>query len=284
MYLLYECKAFSCKYTSGKINLSKSTGLNNHGRDSDMDAVSVATTNLPPLVDNGRMSSRLEGAYFKQMRLSRPNNDNIVNICIVYLIDPIGNSRNTDYTVQNALFGGVKITKNATDTSKHKYEGYGICFDEGGTFRKGNISNGKNALIFGVHENSLVHANNKANNIYVMGDLFVQGINDTTLYAEKLYSQKFTAVNKKIVLSLHYNGDDSYLFVNGKRELKFKSKDDQIVKEILCLGNISDDWTAANAQKTEIWGEIYDFAVDYTSTNIGDIYNIHRYLMKKHNI
>ena len=36
-----------------------------------------------------------------------------------------------------------------------------------------------------------------------MGDLFVQGINDTTLYAEKIYSQNFTAVNKKFVLSLH---------------------------------------------------------------------------------
>ena len=36
--------------------------------------------------------------------------------------------------------------------------------------------------------------------------------------------------------------------------------------------NISDDWTAANAKKTGLWGEIYDFAVDYTSTNIGDIY------------
>ena len=102
---------------------------------------------------------------------------------------------------------------------------------------------------------------------------------------QKKYIVKgFTAVDKKFVLSLHYNGDDSYLFVNGKQELKFKAKDDQIVKEILCLGNISDDWTTANAEKTEIWGEIYDFAVDYTSTNIGDIYNIHRYLMKKHNI
>ena len=256
MYLLYECKAFSFKYTSGKINLWKSTGINNYSRDSDMDAVSVATTSLPPLIDNGRMSVRLEGAYFKQMRLLRPNNDNIVNIYIVYLIDPISNSRNTDYAVQNALFSGVKITKNATDTSKHKYEGYGIGFDEGGTFSKGGINNGRNVLIFGVHENSLAHANNKANNIYVMGDLFVQGINDTTLYAEKIYSQNFTAANKKFVLSLHYNSDNSYLFVNGKRELKFKVKDDQIVKEILCLGNISDDWTAANAQKTGLWGEI----------------------------
>ena len=229
MYLLYECKTFSFKYTSGKINLWKSTGVNNYSRDSDMVAVSVATTRLPPLIDNGLMSVRLEGAYFKQMRLLRPNHDNIVNTYIVYLIDPISNSRNTDYTVQNALFGGVQITKNATDTSKHKYEGYGICFDEGGTFSKGRINNGTNVLIFGVHENSLVHANNKANNIYVMGDLFVQGINDTTLYAEKLYSQNFTAANKKFVLSLHYNSDNSYLFVNGKRELKFKAKDDQIV-------------------------------------------------------
>ena len=55
---------------------------------------------------------------------------------------------------------------------------------------------------------------------------------------KKMYSQNFTAVNKKFVLSLLYNGHDSYLFVNGKRELKFKAKDDQIVKEILCLGNI----------------------------------------------
>ena len=284
MYLLYECKAFSFKYTSGKISLWKSTGLNNYSRGSDMDALSVATTSLPPLIDNGRISVRLESAYFKQMRLLRPKNDNIVNIYIVYLIHPISNSINTDYTVQNALFGGIKIIKNATDTSKHKYEGYGICFDEDATISKGGINNSRNVLIFGVHENSLVHPNNKANNIYVMGDFIVQGINDTTLYAGKLYIQNFTATNKKFVLSSHYNGDDSYLFVNGKRELKFKAKDDQIVKEILCLGNISNDWTAANAQKTGFWGEIYDFAVDYTSTNIGDIYHMDRYLMKTHNI
>ena len=147
-----------------------------------------------------------------------------------------------------------------------------------------NINNGRNVLIFGVHKNLVIHSNNKANNIFIMGDGFAPGINDTTLYAEKIYSQNFTAVNKKFVLSLHYNGDDSYLFVNGKQELKFKAKEYQIVKEILLLGNISDGWTAANAQKTGLWGEIYDFAVDYTRTNIGEIYNVHRYLIKKQNI
>ena len=56
MYLLYECKAFLFKYTSDRINLWKSTGLNNYSRDSDMDVVSIGTTDLPSLVDNGRMS------------------------------------------------------------------------------------------------------------------------------------------------------------------------------------------------------------------------------------
>ena len=167
MHLLYECRAYSFKYTSGKINLWKSTGIRNYTKNSNMDAAPVTTTNLPSLIDNGRMSVRLKGAHFKQTKLIRPNNDNIVNIYIVYLIDPIGSSRNTDYTVQNALFGGVKMTKNAVDTSKHKYEGHGICSDEGGTSTKENINNGRTVLIFGVHESSLVHANNTANNIYI---------------------------------------------------------------------------------------------------------------------
>ena len=140
----------------------------------------------------------------------------------------------------------MQITKNA-DTSKNKY---GICFDEGGSFSKGNISNGKNVLIFGVDESSLVHSNNKANNIYVMGDLFVQGINYTTLYAEKIYSQYLTQPSKKFVLSLHYNdNNDSYLFVNGKQELKFKAKTGQLLMEKLCIENLSDQWTASESEK-----------------------------------
>ena len=62
------------------------------------------------------MSVKLAGAYFKQTKLIHPNNNNVINIYIVYKIEPI--FRLSDYTVQNALFGGVKITKNATDTSK----------------------------------------------------------------------------------------------------------------------------------------------------------------------
>ena len=64
-----------------------------------------------------------------------------------------------------------------------------------------------------------------------MVDSFVQGINDTTLYAEKIYSQNFTHPSRKFVLSLYYNGNDSYLFVNDKQELKFKAKTESLVKK-----------------------------------------------------
>ena len=114
---------------------------------------------------------------------------------------------------------------------------------------------------------------------------FVQGINDTTLYADKVYSQNFTQPSKKFVLSLHYNGDNSYLFVNGKEELKFKAKNDQILKEKVCLGNLSKEWTTNNSTKTGVYGKIYDSVVDYEAINgAKQIYGMHRYLMKKHDI
>ena len=118
-----------------------------------------------------------------------------------------------------------------------------------------------------------------------MGDLFVQEINDTASYAEKVYSQNITQPSKKFVLSLHYNDDDSYLFVNGKQELKFKCKTENLVKEKLCIGNLSDQWTASESEKTALHGNIYDFVVDYeVIVGVGPIYDFHKYLMIKHNI
>ena len=178
----------------------------------------------------------------------------------------------------------MQITKNA-DTDKYKYKGYGICFNEGGLFSIGNINNGRNIIIFGLHENSVIHSNNKANNIFIMGDAFVQGINDTTLYAEKRYSRNFTQPSTKFVLSLHYNGDNSYLFVNGKQELKFKAKTKSLVKEKLCIGNLSDKWSTSESEKTGLYGNIYDFVVDYEAIiGVKAIYDMHRYLMIKHNV
>ena len=85
------------------------------------------------------------------------------------------------------------------------------------------------------------------------------------------------------MLSLHYNYDnDSYLFVNGKQELKFKAG--QLLIEKL-NGNLSDDWTTSESEKTGLYGNIYDFIADYKGVaDVKAIYDMHRYLMIKHNI
>ena len=125
-----------------------------------MKAVRDSHLDLPVLENNGRMNLKFEGNYFVQNKVTHPNNNKVVKIYIVYRLDPTSNFRNTDYTIQNALFGAVKTTKNATDSSKNKYELYGICFDERGTFTMGNITKGRNVIIFGVHESSVVRTNN----------------------------------------------------------------------------------------------------------------------------
>ena len=118
-----------------------------------------------------------------------------------------------------------------------------------------------------------------------MGEGLTQGINDTAINVEKNYYGNFTDPGKKSVLSLHYNGDNSYLFVNGRQELKFKTKTDQLVTEKLCIGNLSDQWTTSESEKTGLYGSIYDFVVDYEQIiGVKTIYDIHRYLMTKHNI
>ena len=186
----------------------------------------------------------------------------------------------------------MQITKNATDSDKNNYKGYGICFDErsefGHTITEGgnaHTTDARNVLIFGADMSFSVHATNRANHIYLMGTGLTQGINDTTIYAEKNFHRNFTDFGEKFVSSLHYNGNNSYLFVNGRQELKFKAKTDQLVKEKLCIGNLSDQWTTSESEKTGVYGKIYDFVVDYEQiASVKTIYDMHRYLINKHNI
>ena len=77
-----------------------------------------------------------------------------------------------------------------------------------------------------------------------------------------MYSINFTVTKKKFCLSLHYNGANSYLFVNGKEIVKFKAKDSEIVASPICLGNISKDWSADNMKKTGLNEYVYEFSVD----------------------
>ena len=286
-YLTYECKLGSCGFgiTSEDISEWKSTGINNYSNDSNMNAFVDSGGHLPNIKNDGRIHVHLIGNHFQQNKVIIPNNNNAISIYYVYELDSIASTRDTSFTIQNALFGAMKITKNATDSDKNNYKGYGICFDERSQFGHAitengvtYTSNGRNVLIFGADMSFGVHATNKANHIYLMGDGLTQGINDTTIYAEKKYFKNFTEPNVKFV-------NDNYLFVNGRQELKFKAKMGQLVKEKLCIGNLSDQWTTSESEKTGLYGNIYDFVIDYEEILLlKTIYDMHMYLMIKHDI
>ena len=81
------------------------------------------------------------------------------------------------------------------------------------------------------------------------------------------------------------NTINKFLIANGRQELKSKAKEDQIINEKLCLGNLSSEWTRSGSEKTELYGNIYDFVVDYKPiVRVDPIYDMHRYLMTKHSI
>ena len=87
---------------------------------------------------------------------------------------------------------------------------------------------------------------------------------------------------KTFCLSLHYNAANHYLFVNGTGIYKFKAKDSEIAANPLCLENMSKDWSIENMKKkTGFNGYVYDFSVNYDATDVDDIKNINKYLMKK---
>ena len=80
------------------------------------------------------------------------------------------------------------------------------------------------------------------------------------------------------MLSLHYNGANSYLFVNGAEIYKFKAKDSEIFVGPVCLGNISKDWSVNNMKRTGFTGYIYDFSVDHYPIAVDDIKDIQKVL------
>ena len=84
-----------------------------------------------------------------------------------------------------------------------------------------------------------VHVDNKKKDILIIGKGPTQGLGENSLTAEKMYSINFMVKRKRFCLSLHYNGSNSYLFVNGTEIIKFKAKDSDIATTPLCLGNIS---------------------------------------------
>ena len=127
---------------------------------------------------------------------------------------------------------------------------------------------------------SSAHIDNKKKNVLVLGKGPTQGL-EHTLSAEKIYSINFTLIKKKVYIIM----EQIVIFLSMvKKFTNLKQKDSEIVASLLCLGNISKDWSIDHMKKTRFNGYVYGFSVDYDSTDVDDIKDIHKYLMKKNDI
>ena len=99
-----------------------------------------------------------------------------VNLYVVYEITNFQSI--DDYpTLTNALFGAVKLTKNA-DIEKYKYSGYGIGFYGTRFYSHASDGTGRNIIIFGVDMSSSTKIDNKRRDILILGLGSTQGLGE----------------------------------------------------------------------------------------------------------
>ena len=125
-----------------------------------------------------------------------------------------------------------KLTKNA-DLDKYQYSGYGIGFNSRSEFPLHDGTMGKNVIILAADMNPSVHADSKEKHFFILGEGPTQGLNDTTLTAEAKYPINVIQPNKRFVLCLHYQGGNSFLFVNATKTYQFKAKNSEIEDYVL---------------------------------------------------
>ena len=252
--LVFRLVFSSFKRSGANISSWRSSGIYDDGN-VILTAVSNSSSVVPRLInENGKLNVSFSGNLLKQTKVAY-NHGRIINIYIVYKLQKRSND-DADMTLENSLFGAVKIT-NDVNTSKYRYSGYGISFDSGSSFSHptSEYLNAKNVIVFGCDLSSSAYPNNRNNNILVLGKEFIQGVNGTTIYSESMCKTDFTEQNKKFVLSKKF-------VLKFVQQYKFKTKNSEISRNLLCLGNISTEFSTTNMQKTGLYGSVYDFSVD----------------------
>ena len=252
------------------INFWKSKGLS----DEDINSITTSNCSITPKLSylNAKIRVNFSGSCLKRDNINTYAYKAIIYIYIVYKLNPIRNYFHP--TVENCLFGAVKLIKNA-DIDTYKYSRYGIGFDSKESFLFSDGSFAQNVIIFGADMSSFVHTHEKKKYILILGESPTQGLDDTKLTTEKKNAINFTVNNTKFCLRLHYNGADSYLFVNGTEIHKFKEKNS------LSLGKISEDFSVDNMKKTGLYGHVYDVSIDHKAIAADKILDIYKYLMEK---
>ena len=169
------------------------------------------------------------------------------------------------------MFGATAFDK--------KWSGYGLAFGIRDFVHIESGKNAKNLIIVGVDTSD--GDKTTETNILVLSKGSVSITRTETIEAKKEIKTNCTITNEKCFLSLHYNGDNSYLFVYGIQQYKFKAKGTEIKLRKLCLGGFSVETFLISYALGN--GKIYHFSVDYQLATIDKIQKNHKYLMKKHN-
>ena len=206
----------------------KSKGLSNERSNS----IETSAYGINPYLrygDTNKIRVKFDGGCLKQDPGSLLNGG-IVNVYIVYEKGKNDNISDCP-TLENCLFGAVSLTKN-TDIDKYGYSCYGTAFDRQGSFSFSGTRLDKNVIVFGTDMSSSTKIDSRKKDIIILGKGPTQGLEHKKFF--RLVLQKET----KFCLSLNYNKENSYLFVNGTEIIKFKSKDPENFPYPLCLGNI----------------------------------------------
>ena len=257
----------------------KSIGSNDK---SELKAVKNTSNSAPKiLISSEKIRIRFsDGDYFKQEKVDYIRNK-VINVNIVYKLTPTIITE--DGIIQtNGLFGNLKNTLHY-----RYYDGIGVFFDATGSYGGTGLNELINLIIYGADMKNSSNTSNTKHHIYILGKSFTQGLQyGATIYVEHDYVKvNGSQVNKKFILYVHYNGNNSYLFINSVKQFQFKAMSSLNLSNPLTIGNISTNFpNQTDYKKGALHGDIYDFLVSYQPADIKEIYDIHRYLMKKHDI
>ena len=166
--------------------------------------------------------------------------------------------------------GNLKIG-NTKDTLHYRYyDGIGGFFYATGDYGTTGLNAHRNLILYGADMKNSTFSTNKKHHIYIMGKSFTQGLQyGATIYVEHDYVKvNGSQVSKKFILSVHYNGDSSYLFINGVKQFQFKAMSSLNLSNPLNIGNTSNNFPShTDYKKAALHGEIYDILVSYKSTD-----------------
>ena len=213
-----------------------------------------------------------DGHYLAHKNQSDVNKD-VANFYIVCDFDAWPPTFGNTYAFHNSLFGSVDSN----------FNGRGLAFDSRGEWTHADGSTARNIFIFGTDNSNSKFDDNRKLNFTCLGRGYTEFFKGKNVFAESVFKKNFTKNNIKFVLSLHYNSDKSYLIVNGEEIYNFKALKN-LKAGTLALGILHKNYPDEEVKDVSLYGNVYEFSVDYRALEVEEIKNIHTYLMKKHGV